>query len=154
MSGPDDEMIYSILRFFSLSNIEKLKILPPIDPSVLYMFNEAGDRTNFPMEFYSSAAYEAIDWYYKRTGLDAKFKDILRDIRFLLDILFLISRGYKATWLIDKNRFPITSSYDRVWNLLQRLSLEALTANQWTPGPPQVPFSEIHWGGVRKKATP
>lgn len=151
MERATEDMVRAMLCFFALTDREKLRFLPPVDQGATYLLNECGDRTENPLLYYCNAAFELTDRNLGATSEELQV--VVLDINSLLAVMIEQSAAYPYVWYLDKRAFPVTGPADRLWNVLRRLAAEALTIQGWVAGPPEIPFAETGWRGVRKKST-
>jgi hypothetical protein len=151
MEKPIDQMLRTMLRFLALADEEKLTFLPPTSDSEFYIVNEAGDRTRNPLFYYCNAVFELMSRY--SVGHSEEFANVAADITALLDNIIATKEINGPMWYLEKKRadsWGTAFSADRLWNILRRLALVALAARGWEAGPPEIPFSETGYSGVRQ----
>jgi hypothetical protein len=145
---PADQMLRSMLQFLTLKNEEKLAFLPPTNDSDYYIINACADRTRNPLFYYCNAAYELMDRYW---GGDLnEFSQLICEIDSLLAFIIETKESYSYIWYLDKVAYSISGPADLIWSVLRRLALAALAARSWPAGPPEIPFSETGYSGVRQ----
>jgi hypothetical protein len=151
MDNPRDKMLRSMCQFLALSDNDKLAFLPAINPNVRYVVNDAGDRTDNPCFYYGNAIYEFIDR--SGTGGSDEFSNLIREIGSLLAVMIEQQASYGFIWYLDKKAYGIAGDADRLWRILRRLAIQALTEKQWPQGLPEVPFSETGRTGMWNPAS-
>jgi hypothetical protein len=140
MNNTSEKMLRSMCQFLALSDKDKLEFLPASNPEVKYQVNEMGDQTDNPLYYYCNAFFEFIDRYHEKSG---DFSELIRDIGTLLAIMIEQRSSYGFIWHIDKIEIGgIWGPADRVWNILRRLAIQALSERKWPQGFPEVPFCE------------
>ena len=147
MEKPADQMLRAMCQFLALGNSEKLEFLPAINPSVTYVVNACGDKTDNPLFYYCNAAYELMDRY--RGGGFDEFSDLIGDIYVIVSIMIEQKKEYPYIWYMDKRACLVSGPADRIWNVLRRLAIQALSARGWPQGFPEIPFAATGYSGVR-----
>jgi hypothetical protein len=147
MELPADQMLRSMLQFLALCDEEKLMFLPAINPLTSFMHNECGDRTNNPLFYYCSAAFELMDRYHG--GRHDELCGLVADIKEMLSIMLWLQPQLPHIWYLDKKAYSVSGEGDRLWNVLRILAIQALSARAWPRVLPEIPFGETGWSGVR-----
>ncbi len=151
METPKDQMLRSMLQFLALSDDDKLIFLPAIDPLTTYMHNDAGDRTDNPLFYYCNAVFELMDRY--RGGHFDELSRLVADIKEMLSIMLWLKPQLPYMWYLDKKTYGgELAEGNRLWNVLELLAIQALSARGWPKVHPEIPFLETGWSGVREPA--
>ena len=140
-------MIRSMCQFLALNNDDKLMFLPKIDSNISYVINDAGDCTDNPCFYYSNAIYEMIC---RSISGKTDFGKLIQDIGSLLSVMIEQRAQYPFIWYLDKTTYRVSGDADRLWRILQRLSIQALHKKNWPQEFPAIPFSETGRTGIRK----
>ena len=129
------------LRFFALSQSEKIDYLRSTSEGTRYVTPDGETEILFASEAAMRAAFKVInsEMWEASDGI----KPLLSEISCVIGMVLDLAEQIDYVWLLDKAKQPITGPVDDAWLVLKRLSFTALQLAGKEIAPPTTAYPEL-----------